>query len=55
MELLPVDRCDRCQARARIRVANVDHAYGVLDFCLHHFQKIEADLMTNGWYVVATA
>ena len=37
-ELSPLDRCDRCNAEALVRVAGIS---GELMFCGHHYNKIE--------------
>ena len=36
-ELSPLDRCDRCNAEALVRVAGIS---GELMFCGHHYNKI---------------
>jgi hypothetical protein len=47
-DLKASDRCDRCSARALVRVS----AKGsVLDFCSHHFEKMQATLLGKGFFV----
>lgn len=41
---LAIDCCDRCGARAQVRVELVS---GDLTFCLHHFRKHRAVLETT--------
>lgn len=53
--LLPADRCDRCGARAAVRVANEDKAFSVLDLCTHHWMQFQRALHGDGWRVVASA
>jgi hypothetical protein len=37
-ELTALDRCDRCEAQAYVRVSGVS---GELLFCGHHYKKVE--------------
>lgn len=45
VEVTVVDRCDRCPARAGVRV---DMPSGILVFCLHHYNKHAKALTDQG-------
>lgn len=45
VEVTVVERCDRCSARAGVRV---DMPSGILVFCLHHYNKNAKALTDQG-------
>lgn len=48
-EFLPIERCDRCGARAK-HAAHKD-GYTELLFCNHHYNKFESGLLENEWTI----
>ena len=48
-ELTALDRCDRCDAQAYVRVSGVS---GELLFCGHHYNKHESKLKDYAFEVV---
>lgn len=51
--LVAADRCDRCPARAVVRVRkNVGEVDLDLDFCMHDFHSIETELTLKGFQVI---
>lgn len=42
------DRCDGCGSQAYVRVTNKNME---LDFCGHHFTKLEKSLDSQGWVI----
>lgn len=43
------DRCDRCNAQARVLVRGIR---GELSFCSHHFNKHEKELISWSYEIV---
>lgn len=47
-ELTSADRCDTCGSQAYVRVNN---GQLTLDFCGHHFAKLDEALDQQGWSI----
>lgn len=50
--LTKLDRCDRCSARAYMRVyKKIKRKNGELIFCMHHYREYEPVLITDNWII----
>jgi hypothetical protein len=54
VKLVAGDRCDRCGARAMIRVASLASGADV-QFCGHHYSRYEVALVQQGFTVTGRA
>lgn len=51
--LVATDRCDRCSARAVVRVQKTIEGHSLdLDFCMHDFHALEKELTLKGFKIL---